>query len=339
MKKLITIKQKLSQSRVVNKIMRHLPGKILLMNPIKHLMIEPTNICNLRCLFCTQSISKRQKGMMSLDHFRKIAEILPLSIREVQLHFAGESVLNKDLPEMIKILKSRGIKTILSSNGTLPFEDYENIINAGLDQLIISFDGATKEIYEQYRKGGNFEIVLDNLDKIAKLSERKTELIIQFIVMKNNESQIEEMKKLAKSLGVDTLWLKSASLNIGSSEVLEKKIIDNAKKFLPQNQKYSRYILKEDKLIYKDRPLSCPWIFRTVILWNGDVVVCCTDLEGEVIVGNVLKEGSFDKIWRSEKYDKIRKLILSRKLKICKNCNIGDNPIKETIRFNKGESI
>mgnify|MGYP001570541170 CR=1 FL=1 len=339
MKKLITIKQKLSQSRVVNKIMRHLPGKILLINPIKHLMIEPTNICNLRCLFCTQSISKRQKGMMSLDHFRKIAEILPLSIREVQLHFAGESVLNKDLPEMIKILKSRGIKTILSSNGTLPFEDYENIINAGLDQLIISFDGATKEIYEQYRKGGNFEIVLDNLDKIAKLSERKTELIIQFIVMKNNESQIEEMKKLAKSLGVDTLWLKSASLNIGSSEVLEKKIIDNAKKFLPQNQKYSRYILKEDKLIYKDRPLSCPWIFRTVILWNGDVVVCCTDLEGEVIVGNVLKEGSFDKIWRSEKYDKIRKLILSRKLKICKNCNIGDNPIKETIRFNKGESI
>lgn len=335
MKNIIAIKQKISQSKIANKIMRNLPGRILLMNPIKHLMIEPTNICNLKCLFCTQSISKRQKGMMSLDNFRKIAELLPRSIREVQLHFAGESVLNKDLPEMIKILRDKDIKTILSSNGTLPFENYENIINAGLDQLIISFDGATKEVYEQYRKGGNFEIVLDNLNKMAKLPERKTELIIQFIVMKNNEKQIEEMKKIAKNLGVDTLWLKSASLNIGSSEILEKNIIDNAKNFLPQNQKYSRYILKENKLIYKDRPLSCSWIFRTVILWNGDVAVCCTDLEGEVIVGNVLKEGSFDKIWRSEKYNKIRKLILSRKLKICKNCNIGDNPIKEAVKFNK----
>lgn len=339
MKKLIAIKQKISQSKIANKIMRNLPGKILLMNQIKHLMIEPTNICNLRCLFCTQSISKRQKGMMTLDNFKKIAEFLPRSIKEVQLHFAGESVLNKDLPEMIKILKNKGIKTILSSNGTLPFENYDNIIKAGLNQLIISFDGATKEIYEQYRKGGNFEIVLNNIGKIAKLPERKTELIIQFIVMKNNENQIEEMKKLAKNLGVDTLWLKSASLNIGSSEVLEKNIIDNAKKFLPKDQKYSRYILKEDKLIYKDKPLSCPWIFRTVILWNGDVAVCCTDLEGEVIVGNVFKEGSFDKIWRSEKYDKTRKLILSRRLKICKNCNIGDNPIKEVIKFNKSKNV
>lgn len=332
----IKIKQKISQSKFANKIMQRLPGKILLMNPIKHLMIEPTNICNLRCLFCTQSISKRQKGMMTLDNFRKIVELLPRSIREVQLHFAGESVLNKDLPEMVKILKGKGVRTILSSNGTLPFENYEKIINAGLSQLIISFDGATKEVYEQYRKGGNFEMVLDNLNKMVKMPKRKTEFIIQFIVMKNNENQIEDMKKLAKSLGVDILWLKSASLNIGSSEILEKNIINNAKKFLPENNKYSRYLLKDGRLVYKDKPLSCPWIFRTVILWNGDVAVCCTDLEGEVIVGNILKEGSFDKIWRSEKHDKIRKLILSRKLKICKNCNIGDNPIKEAIRFNKG---
>lgn len=331
----IKIKQKISQSKVANKIMQKLPGSILLMNPIKHLMIEPTNICNLKCLFCTQSISKRKKGSMSLDDFKKISNMLPRSIKEVQLHFAGESVLNNDLPEMIKIIKSKSVKTILSSNGTLPFEKYEKIISAGLDQLIISFDGATKEIYEQYRKGGNFETVVDNIEKMAKLPERKTELVIQFIVMKNNEHQIEEMKNLAKKLGADVLWLKSASLNIGSSEVLEKNIIDNAKKFLPENQKYSRYVLREDKLVYKDRPLSCPWIFRTVILWNGDVSVCCTDLEGEVIIGNVLKEGSFDKVWRSKKYDNVRKLILSRQLKICKNCNIGDNPIKETVRLNK----
>ena len=234
---------------------------------------------------------------------------------------------------MIEVLKDKSLKVVLSSNGNAPFESYEKIIKAGLDTLIISLDGATKESYEKYRRGGNFETVIENIRRIAAISGRKTELIIQFIVMKHNENQIEDMKKLAQDLGVDALWLKSASLNIGCSELLEKNIIENAQSFLPQDPKYSRYIFKEGKLINKDRPLSCPWIFRTVILWNGDVAICCVDTEGKVIVGNVIKENSFDKIWRSKKYQQIKKAVLKRELEICKNCNIGDNPIKEIIKF------
>ena len=95
--------------------------------------------------------------------------------------------------------------------------------------------------------------------------------------MKHNEDQIGDIKKLAQDLEVDTLWLKSASLNIGCSELLEKDIIENAQSFLPQNPKYSRYVLEGGKLINKDRPLSCPWIFRSVILWNADVAICCVE--------------------------------------------------------------
>ena len=57
--------------------------------------------------------------------------------------------------------------------------------------------------------------------------------------------------------------------------------------------------------------------------------------EGKVIVGNVLEENSFDKIWRSKKYHQIKRAVLRRNLEICKNCNVGDNPVKETIRFEK----
>lgn len=333
MKKTIALKQKLSRSRFFNKFLQLFPGPFLLLNPLKHIMIEPTNLCNLRCLFCTQAISSRPKGIMTLDVFNKILPLLPNSIREVQLHFAGEPLINKDLPMMIMGLKRRNFKVVLSSNGTRPFCDYEKIIKAGLDALIISFDGATKETYEKYRRGGNFETVRDNLRKMTEIPKRKTKIIIQFIVMRHNEEQIPEIKKLAQDLGVDELWLKSASLNIGCSEILEKDIVKNAEMFLPQNPKYSRYVLKDGKLINKDKPLSCPWIFRTVILWNGDITVCCVDLEGKIIVGNILKENNFNKIWQSEKYNQIRKAVLRHELSICKNCSIGDNPVKEIVKY------
>ncbi len=303
------------------------------MRPLRHIMIEPTNFCNLQCLFCTQAISSRSKGTMSLENFKKILAILPDSIREVQLHFAGEPMINRDLPAMIKGLKSRNFRVVLSSNGTLPFDFYERAVEAGLDDLIISFDGATKETYEKYRRGGNFDEASGNIKKISIIPGRKTKLIIQFIVMRHNEDEMGKMKKLARDLGADILRFKSASLNIGCSEILERDIVKNAESFLPQNPKYSRYILKDERLINKDKPLSCPWIFRTVIMWNGDVGICCVDLEGRVVVGNVLKENSLDKILKSKRYNEIRKAVLRKELDICKNCSIGDNPVKETINF------
>jgi radical SAM protein with 4Fe4S-binding SPASM domain len=335
MNMLVAFKQKLSNSKIFNWLEQKFVRQFLSLRPLRHIMIEPTNLCNLQCLFCTQAESLRPKGRMLFEEFNKILQKLPSSVREVQLHFAGESALNRDLPLMISALKNRNIKTALSTNCTLSFDYYRNIIEAGLDQLIISFDGATKEVYETYRRGGNFENVIQNIKQMSVLAGRKTKLIIQFIVMRHNEHQIELMKKLADELGVDEIWLKSASLNIGCSEILEKEIINNAKNFLPQNPKYSRYEFKDGKLVNKDRPLSCPWIFRSVILWNGDITICCVDLEGQAVVGNIFRERSLNDIWQSQKYNQVRKLVLQRELAICKNCSIGDNPIKEIIKFGK----
>jgi len=330
---LIKLKQKMSRSGFFNRLMQNFLPVFLKLRPLRHLMIEPTNMCNLRCLFCTQDESPRPKGMMKLEDFKKIVSFLPGSVEEVQLHFAGESVLNQDLPEMVSVLKNRGIKTILSTNGTLPFGFYKKIIDSGLDRLIVSFDGATKEVYEKYRQGGTFKKVTENIKKISEKKGRKTEIVIQFIVMRHNEDQVDMIKKLAGDLGVDTLWLKSASLNIGCSDLLQTDIIKNAKDFLPENLEYSRYYFKDGKLINKDKPLSCPWIFRTVVLWNGDVTVCCVDLDGYAVLGNVFKDGGLKKILTSKKYNDARKKILKNELKICKNCSIADNPNKEMINY------
>lgn len=335
MKILINLKQKLSCSKIFNKFLQILPRQILLLKPLEFVIIQPANLCNLHCLFCNQDVSARPKGVMKLEMFDKLLSLLPSSVREVQLYQSGEPLMNMDLPTMVKKLNDRGITTSLSSNGTLPFDRYKKVIEAGLDTIVISFDGATKKSYEIYRVGGNFETVVENLKNMSAISGRKTKIVIQFIVMHHNEGEIELMKKLAQEVGVDELHLKSVSLNIGCSKILEKDVIANAKNFLPENSKYSRYSLKDNKLINKDRPLSCPWIFRATILWNGDLVICCADFEGEVLIGNVFEDGGFEKIWRSKKYQQLRKKVLRHELEVCRNCSMGDNPIKEIIVFNK----
>ena len=327
------LKDKLSKSSSVRLIFSILPDRMIRLRKLREIIIEPTNFCNLKCPFCINPYSKRKKGMMKLDDFKYLVTLLPKTLKRTTFHFAGEPFLNPDLPEMIKILNDRGIIIRLSTNGTLPFENYQKSIDAGLDLMLIALDGPTKEMHEKYRIGSNFDQILETIKKISQFPERKTKIVIQFLVMRHNEKYIPQMKELCKNLGVDELWLKSTSFNIASDEEMEKRVLQSAKEYLPENKKYSRYIIKGNRLINIDKPKVCNWIWRTVILWNGDVGVCCTDLEGKVIVGNVFKERSFDKIWQSKKYAEIRKGIIKQSLSICQNCNMVNKPYVEKIKF------
>lgn len=95
MRVLINFKQKLSRSKIFNKFLQILPRRILLLKPLRYVIIEPTNLCNLRCLFCNQDVSLRPKGAMSPETFDKILSLLPSSVREAQLHHARRTVIEQ----------------------------------------------------------------------------------------------------------------------------------------------------------------------------------------------------------------------------------------------------
>jgi len=327
------LKDKLSKSNLVKSIFILLPDEIIGLRKLREIIIEPTNLCNLRCPFCTNLYSKREKGVMKLKDFKRLTTLLPETISKVTLHFAGEPFLNPNLPEMIQILKRRKITIILSTNGTLPFKVYKKAIDAGLDLMLVTLDGPNKKMHEKYRVGSDFNQTIEMIKKISSLPKRKTKIVVQYLVMRYSEKYIPQMKEFCKNLGVDELWLKTTSFNIAANKEMEKKVLETAKKYLPQNKKYSRYIIKENKLINIDKPKLCNWFWKTVILWNGDVGVCCTDLEGKVIVGNVFKEKNFNKIWKSKKYAEIKKRIIRQSLSICQNCNMANRPYVEKIKF------
>jgi len=330
------IKDKLSKSGLFNRFLLLLPDKwIRSFRPLNEVIIEASSFCNLRCPFCIQRSSTKERGFLSLGQLKEIEGYLPKSIKKITLHFSGESFANPEFPAMIKFLKEKGYVLTVSTNGTMPVEKYREAIAAGLDNLIFAMDGATPETQEKYRINSNFENIVKTLREISAIRPRQTKIIIQFLVMKFNEHEMGAIEELGREAGVDAIWFKSASFNIGSTSELQEKLLENALEFLPTDLNNSRYRLRDNRLINIDKPKTCPWIWRSVILWNGDVNICCTDLEGSVVIGNVFEEKSFTKIWESEKYAKIRRAIIKQSLPICKNCSIANKPIIKEIKISK----
>jgi radical SAM protein with 4Fe4S-binding SPASM domain len=285
------------------------------------LMIEPTNICNLHCPMCPSGNGtlKREKGYMEFSLFQKIIdEIAPYSLMVI-LWNQGEPFLNKDFVKMVKYASDAKLFTLVSTNANTDLNG-QQIVNSGLDSLIVSADGTTQEVYNKYRRNGKLEKVIENVKNIVavkkKLKSRSPLIRWQFIVMKHNEHQIEAMKKLGSSLEVDNLELKSA-------QVYSKEDIQN---FLPQNPKYRRYKVSgeafELKYGIKNR---CRRIWtQPVINWNGEAAVCCFDKDIDFKIGNV-NEKSVLQVWQSKAYQNFRSKILKNRAAIamCRNCGEG----------------
>jgi len=281
-------------------------------------MIEPTNICNLKCPLCPSGNGtlKRQKGYMDFSLFKKIIDEIKERAFMVVLWNQGEPFLHKDFLKMIKYASDNGLFILTSSNLNI-MPNAEDLINSGLDSMIVSLDGTTQETYNKYRVNGELSKVIENTKRIVKtrkILKRKNPLIRwQFLVMKHNEHQIEEIKQLAKELEVDSLELKTV-------QIYSK---DDIKNFLPQNPKYRRYNIQNDnfklKFGIKNR---CRRIWtNAVINWDGEVAICCFDKDVEHRIGNI-KDSCLSEIWKNDKIRKIRDQILKdrKSIPICRNC-------------------
>ncbi|MCF7858708.1 MAG: SPASM domain-containing protein [Candidatus Cloacimonetes bacterium] len=281
-------------------------------------MIEPTNICNLKCPLCPtgNGTLKRAKGFMKLDTFKKIIDDIHETAIMVVLWNQGEPYLNKEFSKMVKYASDKGLFTLVSTNGNIDYAA-KDIINSGLDSMIISVDGATQKTYNKYRVNGELEKVLTNINEIVKtkkqLKKKNPLLRWQFLVMKHNERELEDIKQMSSDLGVDVLELKSI-------QIYSKDDINN---FLPQNPKYRRYKVNGEnfklKFGIKNR---CRRLWtNAVINWDGEVAICCFDKDGEYKIGNVIST-NLTKLWKNDKMRKVRDQILKDRyqIPICRNC-------------------
>ena len=286
---------------------------------------EPTTSCNLRCPECPSGLRdfSRPTGMLKKDFFRQTIDDIYKDILYLIFYFQGEPYLNKDFLEMVKYASSKGIYTATSTNAHyLTDEVARKTVESGLDRLIISIDGATQEVYKQYRRGGNIEKVIQGARNIVKwkkeLKSKTPFVFFQFLVVKPNEHQVEDIKKLAVEVGVDEVRFKTAQIYDYEND---------PNQLIPVNEKFSRYKKnKEGKHESKNKLLNHCWKLwqANVITWDGMVVPCCFDKDASHQLGD-LKNQSFKEIWYNDNYKQFRKeLMTSRKnIDICANCSEG----------------
>ncbi len=286
--------------------------------------IEPTTACNLRCPECPSGlrIFSRETGNLKEDFFRATIDDLYKDLIYLIFYFQGEPYINPKFLEMVKYASDKGIYTITSTNGHfLNDENARKTIESGLDRMIISVDGTTQEVYENYRKEGKLETVLQgarNMVKWKKEFKSSTpHIIFQFLVVKPNEHQIPEIYKLAKEIGVDEVKLKTAQVYN----------YEQGNDLIPTIDKYSRYKQKEDgTYMVKNELLNHCWKLwhACVITWDGLVVPCCFDKDATHKLGD-LKQLKFREVWKGDSYQAFRTSLLKGRdqIDICTNCTEG----------------
>jgi len=288
------------------------------------LAIEPTTSCNLRCPECPSGLRQftRPIGMLEPTFFKKTIDDVYKDLIYLTFYFQGEPYLNPHFLEMVKYASLKKIYTSTSTNAHyLTPEMALKTVQSNLDRLIISIDGTTQETYEQYRIGGTLSKVIEGTKNIIsakkELHSKTPHIVFQFLVVKPNEYQLNDVKKLANELGVDEVVFKTA-------QVYDFK---NGNPLIPDNIKYSRYKKNSDgTYAIKNKLLNQCWRMWSscVITWDGLVVPCCFDKDAKHQLGD-LKQQQFKDVWISETYQSFRKSILKsrQEIDICKNCSEG----------------
>ncbi len=286
-----------------------------------HVSVEPTNACDMGCPVCEtgDGTLERRTGRMTLENFQRVVDQIHPHTNTLFFYFMGEPFLYKDAYAMIRYAKEKGMYVDTCTNGH--FVDAEQLVWSGLDEISFQIGGITQKTHEIYRVRGNLQRSLENLQALLAERERQgarhPRVKIGFIVMKHNEHEVEEFKKLAEKLGVD------------EAAVIDPCVrdMDQARQFLPRDERYwfydteafQRGVLRP-KLIPNNR---CEWIWHsTMITWNGDVVPCCRDPHARHVMGNVLQE-PLAAIWNGPRYRAFRKKILTAQgqIDICRLCS------------------
>lgn len=288
-----------------------------------YLRVNPFFGCNLHCPKCPahQGENRINRGALPFKTYKKFIDETGDYSLLLSLWSWGEPFLNENLPEMIEYAKTKKMIVKTSTNGNVLNDEAFNkkIILSGLDELIIALDGPSSETYNIYRKGGEFNKIIKVIETFVELKKKlkveKPLINLRMVVTGYNETEIPEMKKLAKKVGVDVLTFKTVNPNTDGGVPNESLI--------PKDERYRRYSydpVTQEKI--EPEKYSCYSPFVRATLYNdGTVVSCEHDYKADFPFGNI-KNQSFKEIWSSEAATQFRKHHRENNdvFYFCKNC-------------------
>lgn len=255
-----------------------------------------------------------------MELFRTILNNVRAHAHTMQFYFQGEPMLNRQLPEMIRLAHETGLYTVVSTNAQALDEPTAiALVDAGLNRIIVSMDGWTQTTYEQYRRGGSVDKVKQAVRYLreAKAKNRAHMLIeLQCLMLSTNQAEWGILRREYKQLGADRLTLKTAQLYD----------YEQGNPLMPADQRFSRYRYEAKLGEYvPKRPLRN----RCLRLWSGcvidadgNILPCCYDKNEQFVLGNI-REQPLRQIWHGQKARNFRNAVMTRRaqINICTNCD------------------
>lgn len=292
------------------------------------LAIDPAATCNLGCFACPagNAAPTPLKNMNFADYMKLIDEVGDYALITF-LYVIGEPFMNKDLARFIEYAHRRRIYTVVSTNGhfiNTP-EQAEKIVKSGLDDLIITISGLSQDVYEKYHRNGRIATVLKGLDTLVaariRLGVKSPKLTIRYVEFPYNLEERDKARARVMKSGADSFVARSARGNIAQDMVPQE--------LMGVMAEYKKLFLAPGNMAAK-RPQRqrClwPWLIG-VVNWDGVLTPCTqypwtSDAHTPNYLGNVFKEGSFQKVWQGGKMMDYRTRLLdkSRTPDFCKNC-------------------
>lgn len=264
--------------------------------------IEPSSICNFRCVFCFETdktfTDKKSghMGTMKLELFKKIIDEIEGKVQFVTLASRGEPLVSKEINEMIKYTSGKFLNLKINTNASLLTEEkIHAILSSNVKTMVFSADAADSDLYKKLRVNGSLEKTIANIKKFKEIHNKhytNNKIITRVSGVKfSKEQNFEEMKNL---------W---------------GDLVDQVA-FVDYNPWENSYEKKPNGL---STPCSDLWR-RMFIWWDGKINPCDVDYKSKLSVGNVMNK-KIDNLWNSDFYNNLRKKHLENKRQSISPCN------------------
>jgi MoaA/NifB/PqqE/SkfB family radical SAM enzyme len=306
------------------------------------LEIEPTTVCNMKCVCCEHTYWKEPSKNMTFEHFKKIFDDFGRP-KWLGLTGIGSSYLNKDYHKMLAYAKSKGtIVEVFDHFAHFKDEkEIKDLIKIGPDFQFISTYGASKKSFEKVCVGSDYTKIEQNLRTFVRLKKQMKKkfpvLNFHYIITKNSKDEILDFLDFVYSLHTEVGEILITPMLHGFKEAEKyevdidseyvKKVMQRAKKYkipvtVNMSAKQEAEGLEKKPSIKNCKEYIMPFIFVT-----GDVTPCCGQNEAnarewqkKMSLGNAL-EKPFREIWYSPRYKMLRKNIRNNKCSTeCKLC-------------------
>lgn len=280
-----------------------------------HLDLESTSLCNLRCPFCATTSHQwgpDRGGFMDAGLFRGIIdEAVPQGLSSIKLSLRGEPLLHKSLPQFVRYAKEKGVLDVYFNTNAVLLRGRlaQELLESGLDRISISFEGATREVYERYRVGAVFDEVLSNIRAFRAARDaagRQTPRIrVQTVLLPELRDSFPDYVRFWEPVADEVGYL-DARDETGTHAHCEPEPCEGE---------------------VDGAGWACPFLWqRLMILWDGTVLPCLLHAVKDfspMVLGHAGKDGLKD-LWRGariEAYREKHRAGLSSDVPSCRRCS------------------